>query len=176
MQQTDILNTKRNDMKKVSDSSITIVQQMFPADANLAGNVHGGTIMKLIDNTAGIVAVRHTGRQTVTASIDRLDFHCPVYVGDLLRVSASINFVVKTSMEIGVRVEAENIRTGEARHTASAYLTYVSLDEHGKPVPVPQVEFETEDEIRRNREALERRKRRLAEKVQEQDKKADRSC
>jgi len=121
-------------------------------------------------------AVRHTGRQTVTASIDRLDFHCPVFIGDLLRVTAGINFVGKTSMEIGVRVEAENVRTGEARHTASAYLTYVSLDEHGKPVPVPPIAFETEDEKRRNREALERRKRRLAEKGQEKRIRADREC
>ncbi len=154
-------------MKKVSDSSITVVQQMTQQDANLAGNVHGGTIMKLIDNTAGIVAARHTGRQTVTASIDRLDFHCPVYIGDLLRVTASINYIGKTSMEIGVRVEAEDVRAGEARHTASAYLTYVCLDENGKPMPVPPIMFETEDEIRRNREALERRKRRLSEKEEE---------
>lgn len=155
-------------MKKVSDSSITIIQQMFPADANLAGNVHGGTIMKLIDNTTGIVAARHTGRRNVvTASIDRLDFHSPVYVGDLLRISASINYVGKKSMEIGARVEAENFITGEVRHTASAYLTYVSLNEGGKPVEVPTIDFESENEIRRHRHAEERRKRRFHEKEME---------
>ncbi len=149
-------------MKKVKDSSITVVQQMTQQDANLAGNVHGGTIMKLIDNTAGIVAVRHTTANTVTASIDRLNFHSPVYVGDLLRVSASINLVGRTSMEVGVRVEAENVVTGEVRHTASAFLTFVSLGADGKPVPVPPIEFETDDEKRRNCEAMERRKFRLA--------------
>jgi uncharacterized protein (TIGR00369 family) len=157
-------------MKKVSDSSITIVQHMTHQDANLAGNVHGGSIMKLIDNTAGIVGARHTGRNVVTASIDRLDFHSPVFVGDLLRLTATINFVGKTSMEIGVRVEAENFITGETRHTASAYLTFVPLDEHGKPVEVPPLEFSTEDEKRRNCEAQERRKRRLAERIAEKQK------
>jgi uncharacterized protein (TIGR00369 family) len=153
-------------MKKVRDSSIMVIQQMSQQDANLAGNVHGGTVMKLIDNTAGLVAVRHTGKNVVTASIDRLDFHSPVFVGDLLRVYASINYLGKTSMEVGVRVEAEDLLTGAVRHTASAYLTYVSLD-GGKPAEVPPIAFETEDEVRRNREALERRKRRLAEKQQE---------
>jgi uncharacterized protein (TIGR00369 family) len=153
-------------MKKVKDSSIRLIQLMTPQDANLSGNVHGGTIMKLIDSAAGLVAVRHTGKNAVTASIDRLDFHSPVFVGDLLRVSGSLNFVGKTSMELGVRVEAENVISGQVRHTASAYLTYVCL-EHGKPAAVPPVEFETPDEIRRNREALERRRRRLIEKQQE---------
>ena len=153
-------------MKKVKDSSITVVQQMTQQDANLSGNVHGGTIMKLVDNTAGLVALRHTGKNAVTASIDRLDFHSPVFVGDLLRVSGGINLVGKTSMEIGVRVEAENVLSGNVRHTASAYLTYVCL-EGGRPAEVPPLEFETEDEIRRNREALERRRHRLMEKQKE---------
>ncbi|HOQ11536.1 MAG: putative acyl-CoA thioester hydrolase [Spirochaetes bacterium ADurb.Bin218] len=147
--------------KRVKDSSVTVVQQMTQQDANLAGNVHGGVIMKLIDNTAGIVGVRHTGGNVVTASIDRLDFHSPVFVGDLLRVSASINYVGKTSMEIGVRVEAENFVTGEVRHTASAYLTFVSLDEKFKPRPIPPIILETDDEKRRNCEAQMRRAARL---------------
>jgi acyl-CoA hydrolase len=148
--------------KKVSDSSITIVQQMTHLDANLAGNVHGGTIMKLIDNTAGMVAIRHAGRNCVTASLDRLDFHEPVFVGDLLRVLASINYAGRTSMELGVRVEAENYITGEVRHTASAYLTFVCLDEGGKPVEIPKVVFMSEVEKRRNREAAERKDARRA--------------
>ncbi len=146
--------------KKVSESSITTVQQMTKQDANLAGNVHGGTIMKLIDNTAGIVAIRHTGKNCVTASIDRLSFHRPVFVGDLLRVIASINYAGNTSMEIGVRVEAEDYLTGKVRHTASAYLSFVCLDENHKPAQVPPVIFETEVEKRRNAEALKRREKR----------------
>ena len=155
-------------MKKVSDSSITVVQQMVQQDANLAGNIHGGTIMKLIDNTAGIVAARHTGRKNVvTASIDRLDFHNPVYISNLLRVSASINYIGKKSMEVGVRVEAENVITGEVRHTASAYLNFVALNDEGKAIELPPISFESDAEIRRNRLADERRKRRMAEKEME---------
>jgi len=154
-------------MKKVTDSSVTIVQQMIQVDANLSGNVHGGTIMKLIDSTAGIVAARHTGANVVTASIDRLDFHRPVFVGDLLRLSASINFAGKTSMELGVRVEAENVITGNVRHTASAYLTFVALDRSGKPMAVPPIEFETETEQRRCQEAQTRRERRFLERQHE---------
>ncbi|HOO70751.1 MAG TPA: acyl-CoA thioesterase [Spirochaetota bacterium] len=148
--------------KTVKDSSITIVHQMTQQEANLAGNVHGGVIMKLIDNTAGIVAARHTQGNVVTASIDRLDFHSPVFVGDLLRVISSINYVGTTSMEVGVRVEAENFMTGEVRHTASAYLTYVSLDTGYRPKKIPPLLFESEDEKRRNCEAAERRRLRLA--------------
>ncbi len=147
--------------KTVKESSITVVQQMMPQDANLAGNVHGGTIMKLIDNTAGIVGVRHTGGNVVTASIDRLDFHYPVFVGDLLRVIASVNFVGTKSMEIGVRVESENVVTGEIRHTGSAYMTFVSLDENLKPRKIPQIIPETDDEKRRNCEAQQRKEARL---------------
>lgn len=148
--------------KKVSESCIEIIQQMTQAEANLAGNVHGGIIMKYIDNTAGIVATRHTQRNCVTASVDRIDFHHPVFIGDLLHVKSSVNYVGKSSMEIGVKVEAENFITGEIRHTASAYLTFVSLDEFGKPVPVPPAVFETDVEKQRNEEAAERKRMRLA--------------
>lgn len=147
--------------KRIKDSCITVVQQMTQQDANLAGNVHGGTIMKLIDNTAGIVGMRHTGGNVVTASIDRLDFHSPVFVGDLLRVSASVNYVGTKSMEIGVRIEAENYLTGERRHTGSAYLTFVSLDENSKPKQIPPVIAETDEEKRRNCGARQRKEARL---------------
>jgi len=147
--------------KRVKDSSTTVVQQMTQMDANLAGNVHGGTIMKLIDNTAGIVGVRHTGGNVVTASIDRLDFHSPVFVGDLLRVSASVNFVGRKSMEIGVRVEAEDFFSGEKRHTGSAYLTFVSLDENFRTREIPPIILETDDEKRRSCEAQQRKEARL---------------
>jgi len=150
--------------KKVKDSSITIMDQMTRQDANLAGNVHGGVIMKHIDNTGGLVAVRHAQKNVVTASIDKIDFYNPVYIGDLLRLQASINYTGKTSMEIGVRVEAENVMTGEIRHTASAYLTYVALDEHGKPTDIPQIILETEEEKCRNKDAKMRREIRLKEK------------
>ena len=148
-------------MKKVTDSTVRIVQQMTHQDANLAGNVHGGTIMKLVDNTAGIAASRHASTNVVTASLDRIDFHSPVFIGDLLRITCSVNYVGTKSMEIGARVEAENFVTGEIRHTASAYLTFVSLDENFKPKEVPPIEFNTKDEKRRNGEAKDRRNLRL---------------
>jgi len=147
--------------KKIKATSVTVVQQMTQQDANLAGNVHGGVILKLIDNTAGIVGMRHTGVNVVTASIDKVDFYSPVYVGNLLRVSASINYVGTTSMEIGVRVEAEDHVTGEVRHTGSAYLTFVALDENHKPKKINQIIIETEEEKRRNHEAQERKRIRL---------------
>jgi uncharacterized protein (TIGR00369 family) len=153
--------------KKIRESSVVMAQLMSHQDTNTAGNVHGGVIMKLIDTAGGVAAVRHARSTTVTASIDRLDFHHPVFVGDVLTLRASLNHVGRTSMEIGVRVEAENPRTGERRHTASAYLTYVALDASGRPLPLPPLILETEEEIRRNREAKARREARLAEKKQE---------
>ncbi len=155
--------------KTVKESRLFIVQQMTQADANLAGNVHGGTIMRMIDTTAGIVAGRHSASNVVTASIDRLDFHSPVYVGDLLKVNASINYVGTSSMEIGARVEAENFLTGEVRHTASAYLTFVALGSDGKPANVPPLILGTEREKRRHREAEKRRKIRLEERKRESE-------
>lgn len=153
--------------KTVKQSSVVISQVMSPQDVNIAGNVHGGVVMKLIDNTAAVVALRHTQSNVVTASIDRLDFHYPVHVGDLLTLKASLNYVGRTSMEIGVRVEAENIFSGEINHTASAYLTFVSLDQNGKPIAAPPLILETEDEKRRNQQAQARRKVRLLEKKNE---------
>lgn len=153
--------------KRVKDSSVTIAQVMIPQDANPAGNVHGGVIMKLIDTAAAVAASRHARSNTVTVSIDRLDFHHPVFVGDLLFFKAGLNMVGRTSMEVGVRVESENLITGEVRHTASAYLTFVALDKEGRPQSVPQLSLETEEEMRRNREARTRRAMRLAERKQE---------
>ena len=153
--------------KTVRESHVIMSQIMTPQDVNPSGNVHGGVIMKLIDTAAGVVAHRHARANAVTASIDRLDFHHPVYVGDLVTLKASLNFVGKSSMEIGVRAEAEDIITGAIRHTASAYLTYVSLDEEGRPKPAPPLILESEEEIRRNREAQARRETRLREKKTE---------
>ena len=144
-----------------------MAQVMIPQDANPAGNVHGGVIMRNIDTAAAVVAARHCRFNVVTASIDRLDFHHPVFVGDLVFFKCSLNYVGRTSMEVGVRVESENLLTGAIEHTASAYLTFVALDERGKPREVPPLILETEEEERRNVEAQKRRESRLAEKRQE---------
>jgi len=153
--------------KRIKETSVVIAQMMIPQDANPAGNIHGGVIMKLIDTAASVVASRHARSNVVTASIDRLDFHTPAFIGDLLFFRASLNLVGKTSMEVGVRVEAENVRTGEIRHTGSAYLTYVALDEKGRPCEVPPLIIEAEEDIRRNREAKARRDIRFAERRKE---------
>ena len=155
------------DEKSVRDSQITMTAAMNPEDANPVGNVHGGVVMKYIDTAAGAVANRHARRFAVTASIDRLDFHSPVFIGNLLILKASLNLVGRTSMEVGVRVEAENPLTGEVRHTASAYLTFVALDEKGQPTPVPPLICETDEEKLRHRQAEIRRQYRLAERQRE---------
>lgn len=155
--------------KRVSESSVVMAQVMNPQDANPAGNVHGGVIMKLIDTAAGTVAVRHARSNVVTASIDRLDFLGPAFIGDLLTFKASLNYVGRTSMEVGVRVEAETLLTSHVRHTASAYLTFVALDSQGRPMEVPQLVIETEMERRRNNEARARREMRILEKRNEKE-------
>jgi acyl-CoA hydrolase len=135
-------------------------------DANSAGNVHGGTIMKLVDETAGLAAIKHSRRRVVTAGMDRMNFLVPIHVGDLVTFSASVNAVWRTSMEVGVRVEAENPRIGEVRHTNTAYLTMVALDDDGEPTSVPPLIPETSVQERRMREAELRRANRLAERAQ----------
>ena len=147
--------------KARSESSTTVVRIMMPMDANVAGNVFGGTILRLIDEVASIVAFRHARKNVVTASIDRMDFLAPVYIGDLLRLNASINYVHRTSMEVGVRVEAENPLTGQVRHTGTCFLTYVALDKDRHPTPVPPIAPETEEDKRRLAEAKLRRDLRL---------------
>jgi acyl-CoA hydrolase len=163
--------------KRVKDSSVITAQMMIPQDANPAGNVHGGVVVKIIDEAAGVVAARHSRSNVVTAAIDRMDFHQPIFVGDLLFFKASLNFVGRTSMEIGVRVEAENLMTGEVKHAASAYLTYVAIDGQGRPVEVSPLIVESDDERRRFREAKARREMRLAERNKEAEcKKAPEKC
>ena len=134
------------------------------ADANTAGNVHVGAILRLCDEVAGIAAVRHSRGRVVTAAMDRMTFLHPVYVGNLVTVKASVNAAWRTSMEVGVRVEAENVRTGDVTHTSTAYLTMVALDDEGRPSPVPPVRAQTDDEQRRAREAQLRRDNRLEER------------
>ena len=147
--------------KKVSDSKVELAQVMMPEHSNAAGNVHGGYILKLVDQAGAIVAARHTHSNAVTASLDRMDFISPVYIGNLVFAKASCNYVSRTSMEIGVRVEAECLRTGTHTHVGSAYLTFVALDEDDKPTNVPQLILETEVEKHRFEDAKKRRELRL---------------
>ena len=132
--------------------------------ANTAGYVHGGAIMRLCDEVAGIAAVRHSGRRVVTAAMDRMTFLHPVFVGNLVTLRATVNAAWRTSMEVGVRVESEVIQSGNTLHTSTAYLTMVALDEEGQPSEVPPLVPETPDEERRQREAQLRRDNRLAER------------
>jgi uncharacterized protein (TIGR00369 family) len=150
--------------KTVAETAVVMTQAMSPQDINPAGNVHGGVIMRLIDIAAGVVAVKHSRTNSVTASIDRVDFLYPAFSGDLVTFKASINLVGRTSMEIGVRVEAENLLTGDVHHTASAYLTYVALDKNGRPTPVPELILENSEDRRRNQAAQIRRENRLRTK------------
>lgn len=135
-------------------------------DSNSAGNVHGGTIMKLCDEAAGMAAVRHSGLRVVTAAMDRMTFMHPVLVGEVVTMRAMVNATWRTSMEVGVRVEKENLRAGTREHTSTAYFTMVALDEDGRPAPIAQVAPETPEEERRAREAQVRRDNRLAEREQ----------
>lgn len=135
-------------------------------DANPAGSVHGGTVMRLCDEAAALAAIKHSRRRVVTAAMDRMTFLYPIRIGELLTLSASVNAAWHTSMEVGVRVDAENPRTGEVRHTNTAYLTMVALDDEGKPAPIPRLIATTPTEQRRLREAELRRANRLAEREQ----------
>ncbi len=148
--------------RKVADSQVVMNELVLPNDANLSGNVLGGRVMHLADLCAGMAAMRHCRGMVATVAMDNLSFHHPIKVGELMILKASVNCTDRTSMEVGVRVEAENPRTGERRHTSSAYLTFVALDENGRPTLVPQVIPETEEERRRYQDAGKRRSERLA--------------
>lgn len=143
--------------KPISESRTVMSRQMMPQDANPAGNVHGGVIMANIDTVAAVVGMRHARRNVVTASVDRLDFLAPVFIGDLIHLKASCNFVGRSSMEIGVHVRSENPITGTCRHTVSAYLTFVALDEDGRPTALPELILENDEDRRRNTAARIRR-------------------
>jgi len=139
---------------------------MHQTEANLLGNVHGGEIMKLADSTAGAVAQRHSGGPAVTAGVDEMVFLAPVHVGDIVRTTAQVNWAGRSSLEIGVRVEAEPWTDASRTplHVASAYFVFVAIDAEGRPRPVPPLLPETPDEVRRLREAEIRRAHRLARK------------
>jgi len=143
-------------------------QLMMPQHANVLGNVFGGVVLSMMDTTAAVSAIRHARRVCVTVSVDRVDFREPIHVGDLLIMKSSVNYVGRTSMEIGVRVETENLLTGVRLHTNSCYLTFVAIDRNGTPVPVPPLKPETPDEIRRHEAARARRERRLHERIAEE--------
>lgn len=148
--------------KPVSGSQVTLVQLMEITDANLAGLVHGGVIMKLVDTAAGLAAIKHARGPCVTVSMDEMSFLEPVHVGDTVTVMASVNDVGTTSLEVGVRVESEDLRTGVRTHTSSAYLVVVALDDDGKPRAVAPIVAETDDQRRRQREAKIRRASRMS--------------
>lgn len=150
--------------KRARDSRVTLTQMMELSEANLAGNVHGGAIMRLVDTAAGLAAIRHAGGLAVTASIDELTFLEPVHIGDLVVLNASVNDVGTTSMECGVSVDATNPITGRTIHAVSAYLVFVAVDGEGHPRPVPPLLVESDEEHRRQREAKLRRRARLAHK------------
>ena len=156
--------TEDRQPRPVSRSSSELIRWMSIQDANSAGFVHGGVVMRMCDEVAGIAAIRHSGCRVVTAGMDRMTFTEPVYVGELLRCRACVNAVWRTSMEVGVRVEAENAVTAEVRHTSTAYLTMVAVAESGEPIEVPLLATETPDEERRQREAATRRRNRLTER------------
>ena len=152
----------RERAKRMRDSRVTISQVMLPSDANPQGNVHGGIIMKLVDEAGAIVAVRHSRCNVVTVAVDSMTFLSPIYVGNLVTFTASLSHVGRTSMEVEVLVEAENPMTGEKTHTNSAYVVYVALDESGQPHEVPALLAESDEERERMARGRERQAERLA--------------
>lgn len=153
--------------KAVRESYVEMVQGVRPQDANSLGLAFGGTVVAWMDIAAGIAAMRHARRPSVTASIDQLSFLSPIHVGEFALIRASVNYTGKTSMEVGVWIESENPVTGNRRATTHGYLTYVALDEEGRPTPVPPVILETDEERERYEEAKQRReyKLRMREKL-----------
>jgi acyl-CoA hydrolase len=153
--------------KHVSESQHETSELMMPEHSNNLGHVFGGVILSMMDKCAAIAAFRHSRSTVVTASIDRVDFREPIRLGDLVVMKASVNLTGRTSMEIGVRVEAEDLLSGRRRHTNSCYLTFVAVDRNGRPIEVPELIPETDDELRRHAAAKERRRRRLEEREAE---------
>lgn len=150
--------------KKISDSQITMTELVLPNHTNQLGNLLGGQLMHWIDICAALSAAKHNQRVCVTASVDRIDFHQPIKLGDAVTLTSTINRVFKTSMEVGVKVYAQNFREGTKIHTNTAYLTFVSVGNDGKPVEGIEGIPETDDEKRRYDEALTRRENRLKDR------------
>lgn len=147
--------------RRVSDSQLRLSLPMNPDMANALGNVHGGMIMKLVDEAGGFAAMKHARNVTATVAMDSMTFLSPVRIGSLVSFNASVNWVGRTSIEVGVRVEAENVVTGQISHTNSAYLVYVALDQYGQPTPVPPLLLETEEDRRHWDEGAARQAHRL---------------
>jgi uncharacterized protein (TIGR00369 family) len=150
--------------RTVDESSVTLTQMMEVTDGNVAGNVHGGVIMRLVDTAAALSAIKHSGGLALTVAIDEMSFLEPVHIGEVLVLHACVNDVGTSSMECGVRVEAEDPLTGAVRHVNSAYLVFVAVDRAGRPRTVPRLVAETEAQQRRQQEAKLRRERRIAHK------------
>ncbi|HUS70972.1 MAG TPA: acyl-CoA thioesterase [Anaerolineae bacterium] len=148
--------------KRIGDSQVTISQVMLPTDANAYGNVHGGVIMKLVDDAGAIVATRHSRSIVVTVAVDSMTFLSPIYVGNLVTLTAALGYVGRTSMEVEVLVEAEDPLTGDRTHTNTAYLVYVALDDDGQAREVPPLVAESEQESQRIARGRERQKARLS--------------
>lgn len=146
----------------MGESLFVMTQVMQPTDANVYGNVHGGSIMRLVDVAGAYSAMRHCRRPVVTVAIDSMSFQAPVHIGDIVTATAKVTGVGRTSLEVTVRVEAENPLTGRRLHTSTAHLVYVALDEQGQPTPVPPLLAETEEERQEMEAAAQRRKVRLA--------------
>ncbi len=155
-------NSDEKAVKTVAASEVTLARQMMPDDANPWGDVHGGVVMKIVDEAAGVAATRHARCRVATVAIDFMSFLHPVHVGDLVVIAASVNDVGRTSMEVGVRVETENMLTGEKQHTSSAYVVMVALDDAGRPTPLPPLTAETPVQRRRMAAAKIRRAQRKA--------------
>jgi acyl-CoA hydrolase len=154
--------------KTISQSRVTLTQLMGPGHANTMGNVHGGHIMKVCDEAGGMAAIKHARRPVVTVTVDSMAFHSPVHIGDLLTVTAEVNWVGRTSMETRVVVTAENVLSGRVTHTNTAYFVYVGLDEDGRPASVPPLICETDEDKARFERAAARQAYRLQMRQQEQ--------
>ena len=150
--------------KPISASRVTLSQLMHPEHANLLGNVHGGWIMKLMDEAGALACMRHAQRKVVTVAIDSMTFRQPIRIGDLVVLNAEVTYTGRTSLEAEVQVVAENPITGEQVHTNTAYLVYVALDDQGLPTKVPPLRAESEEESRKLSLAKDRQERRLREK------------
>jgi acyl-CoA hydrolase len=149
-------------VKSPRESRVEMTELVLPGDTNALGTIFGGKVMQWIDIAASVAGMRHSGGNVVTASIDALTFLTPIQLGEIVRLRAQVNFVGRTSMEIGVRVEAEDPRNGSWRYTTKAYLTFVAIDADGKPRPIPPLRLENEEDARRASDADARRKARLA--------------
>ena len=152
-----ILNLMLKPFKTVAESRMTFSELMLPSHTNFSGKIHGGFILSLMDQIAFSCASRHSGSYCVTASVDTVDFLRPIEIGELVTLKACVNFVGKTSMVVGIRVEAENIRTGEVNHCNSSYFTMVAKDENGVSIPVPGLTLKSDDDVRRFLESIKRK-------------------